>query len=112
MKGVPRKVTTRETFALQMKRSVRNRCKVFIVYIMNDKENNIRPKLNDIPILKEFKDIFLEEVPGLPPKRDIDFIIDLIHGEVPTSKAPYRMNIIKLTELKSQLQELIDKKYI
>ena len=56
---------------------------------MNDKENDIKPKLEDIPVLKEFEDIFLEEVPGLPPKRDIDFTIDLIRGAVPASKAPY-----------------------
>ena len=79
---------------------------------MNDKENGMKPKLEDIPVLKEFEDIFPEEVPGLPPKRDIEFTIDLILGAVLASKDPYRMNIIKLTELKTQLQELIDKKYI
>ena len=95
-----------------MKRLVRKRCKAFTVYIMNDKENYIKPKLEDMLVLKDFEYIFLEEVPRIPPKRDIDFTIVLIHGEVPTSKAPYRMNIIELTKLKSQLQELIDKKYI
>ena len=79
---------------------------------MNDKENDIKPKLEDMPLLKEIEDIFLEEVPGLPPKRDIEFTIDLIPGAVPASKTPYRMNIIELTKLKSQLQELIVKKYI
>ena len=69
-------------------------------------------KLEDIIVLKKFKDIFSEEVPRLPSKRDIDFTIDLIPGAVPTSKAPYQMNIIELIELKSQLQELIDKNYI
>ena len=58
------------------------------------------------------EDIFPEEVPRLPPKRDIEFTIDLIPRAVPTSKDLYRMNIIELIELKSQLQELIDKKYI
>ena len=72
-----------------MKRSVRKGCKVFAVYIMNDKENDMKPKLEDIPILKEFEDIFPEEVSRLSPKRDIDFTIDLVHGEVPASKAPY-----------------------
>ena len=62
--------------------------------------------------MKEFEDIFLEEVPGIPPKRAIEFTIDLILRVVPTSKTPYQMNIIELTEMKSQLQELIDKKYI
>ena len=42
-----------------------------------------------MPMSKEFEDIFPEEVPGLPLKRDIDFTIDLIPGDVPTSKAPY-----------------------
>ena len=48
----------------------------------------------------------------MPPRRDIDFSIDLVPGSVPISKAPYRLNILELQELKAQLQELIDKKYI
>ena len=92
--------------------SVRKGCKVFTIYIMNSMENYIKPKLKGIPVLKEFEDIFSEEVPRFPPKRDIDFIIDLIPRVVPASKAPYEMNIIELIDLKSQLQELIDKKYI
>ena len=95
-----------------MKRSVIKGSKVFIVYIMNDNENDNKLKLEDIPVLKEFEYIFLKEVPRLPRKRDIDFTIDLIPGVVPTSKYPYQFNIIELTELKYQLRELIDKKYI
>ena len=60
VKGISRKVTIREISALQMKRSVRKWCKVFVVYIMNDQENDIKPKLEDIPYLKEFEDIFPE----------------------------------------------------
>jgi len=54
----------------------------------------------------------LEEIPGLPPRRELDFKIELVHGVVPISKETYRMKIIELNELKSQLKELIDKKYI
>ena len=54
-------------------------------------------------------DVFLEEILGLSPKRDLDFIIELVPGAVPNSKAPYRMEILELNELKLQLQELIDK---
>ena len=54
----------------------------------------------------------MEEIPRLPPKRDLDFTIELVPGVVPNSKAPYRMNILELNELKLQLQELIDKNYI
>ena len=48
-------------------------------------------------------DVFLEEIPLLPPKQELEFTIELVPGAVPSSKAPYRMNILELNELKSQL---------
>eukprot|EP00253_Pinus_taeda_P036316 PITA_36316 len=57
-------------------------------------------------------DVFPKEIPGLPPKRNIDFTIELVPGTPPVSRAPYRMSVPKLTELKMQLQELLDKNYI
>ena len=54
----------------------------------------------------------MEEIRRLPPKRDIYFTIDLVPGVVPASKPPIRMNKVDLAELKSQIQELINKKYI
>ena len=69
-------------------------------------------RIEYIPVLNEFTDVFPEEIPGLPPRRELDFTIELMPGAVPSSKAPYRMNILELNELKSQLKELIDKKYI
>ena len=69
-------------------------------------------KFDDIAILQDFSDVFLEKIPGLPPKRDMDFTIELVPGDVPNSEAPYRMNILELNDLKLQLQELIDKLYI
>ena len=68
--------------------------------------------MEDIPVLKEYADVFPEEISGQPPKRELDFTIDLVLGVVPSSKAPYQMNILELNELKSQLKELIDKNYI
>ena len=67
-------------------------------------------KFDDIPILKEFSDVFTEEIPRLPPIRELDFTIELVPRAEPNSKAPYRMNILELNELK--LQEMIDKNYI
>ena len=83
-KGIPRKLTIREIFAIQMKVSVRKLCKLFVVYVMDDKDNENKLKIEYMPILKEFEDFF-----GLPSKRDIDFTINLIPGAVPASKAPY-----------------------
>ena len=97
-----------------MKNSVCKGCKVFVMHVMNaehmNKEDTL--KFDDKPILKEFSDLFLKEIPGLPPKRELDFTIELVPRFVPNSKAPYRMNILELKELKIQLQELIDNNYI
>ena len=95
------KVMIREIYALQMETFVCKGCKVFVVYVMDDKNNDKKLKIEGIAILKEIKDIFSEEVLGLPLKREIEFIIDMILGAVPASKVPHRMNIIKITELKS-----------
>ena len=61
-------------------------------------------KIEDIPVLNEFTDVFPEEIPGLPPRRELDFTIELVPGVVPSLKASYQMNILELNELKSQLK--------
>jgi hypothetical protein len=63
-------------------------------------------------VLHDFRDVFVDEIPELPPWREIDFSIDLLPGSTPISKAHYRMSLPELTELKIQLQELLDKEYI
>ncbi|KAJ4950212.1 hypothetical protein NE237_027044 [Protea cynaroides] len=68
--------------------------------------------MEDIDVVRNFLDVFPEELPGLPPDRVTEFIIDLIPGAAPVSKAPYRMAPTELKELKVQLQELLDKGYI
>ena len=60
-------------------------------------------------MLQKFRDVFLDEIPGLPPKRDIDFTIDLVPGATPVSKTPYRMSTPESIELKMQLQKLLEK---
>ena len=65
-----------------------------------------------IPIVKEFPDVFPDDLPGLPPDREIDFGIDVVPGVDPISKAPYRMSPIELQELKTQLEELQNKGFI
>ena len=75
-----------------------------------DKKDKL--KFDDIQILQNFLDVFSEEILGLPPKRDLDFTIELVPGVVPNSKAPYRVNTLEINELKLQLQELIDKNYM
>ncbi|WVZ97614.1 LOW QUALITY PROTEIN: hypothetical protein U9M48_043133 [Paspalum notatum var. saurae] len=68
--------------------------------------------LAKIPVACEYPDVFPEELPGLPPDRDVEFRIDLIPGTAPVSKRPYRMAPDELKELKIQLQEQLDKGFI
>ena len=63
----------------------------------------------DILVVCEFPNVFLDELPGLPLDRDVEFKIDLVLGTTPISKRPYRMPPNELAELKIQLQELLDK---
>jgi hypothetical protein len=59
-------------------------------------------------VVCEFPDVFPEELPGMPPDRDIEFVIELIPSTAPIFKRPYRMAANQLAELKKQLQELLD----
>ena len=66
----------------------------------------------DIPIVCEFLEVFLEELLGMPVSREIEFIIEVMPGTHPISKVPYRIALAELNELKTQLQELLDKGFI
>jgi hypothetical protein len=68
--------------------------------------------LEDIPVACEFPDVFLEDLPGMPPDRDVEFVIELQPSTAPISRRPYKMTPKELAELKVQLNELLDKGYI
>jgi hypothetical protein len=62
--------------------------------------------LEDIRVVQEYPNVFLEELPGMPPDHDIEYLIELLPGTPPISKRPYRMSINELVELKKQIAEL------
>jgi hypothetical protein len=66
-------------------------------------------EIADIPVVCKFSDIFLDDLPGLPPDCDVEFKIELIPGNAPISRRPYRMPPNELVELKIQLRELLQK---
>ncbi|GJW76275.1 retrotransposon protein, putative, ty3-gypsy subclass [Tanacetum coccineum] len=70
------------------------------------------PHLESCLVIREFLDVFPEELPGIPPEHEVEFSIELIPGTGPISKAPYRMAPIELKELKEQLQELLEHGFI
>ncbi|GJU65553.1 hypothetical protein Tco_1247388 [Tanacetum coccineum] len=76
-----------------------------------EKENR-KKKLEDIPVVKEFPDVFPKDLPGLPPICQVEFQIDLILGATPVTRTPYRLAPSDMQELSNQLQELTDRVFI
>jgi hypothetical protein len=75
--------------------------------------NSVEGKaLEDLRVVSEFQDVFPEDLPDMPPDRDIQFSIELIPGTAPISKRPYRMDVKDLAELKKQIEELLSKGFI
>jgi hypothetical protein len=110
VQGIPREVTVREISALQLKKCYRRGCQIFVAHMEETPEDKV-PNLEDYVVLKEFDDVF-KEVTGQPPRRDIDFSINLIPGAMPVSMNPYRMSTPELKEMQMQLEELLKKGYI
>ncbi|KAD2393085.1 hypothetical protein E3N88_40062 [Mikania micrantha] len=82
----------------------------FLAYVI-DAEKTVKC-LEDVPIVRDFPDVFPDDLPGIPSDRDVEFRIDLIPGAKPIAKAPYRLAPSELQELMTQLQDLLDKGFI
>ena len=104
-------ISVRQISAMQLKKFCRKGFQLYASHILEETGNEA-PRLEDFHVLQEFRDVFPDEIPWLPPKRDIDFTIELVPREKTVSKTPYRMSTPKMLELKMQLQYLLEKKYI
>ncbi|GJX69062.1 putative reverse transcriptase domain-containing protein [Tanacetum coccineum] len=89
-------------------------CHVFLAQISATKEDDKSEgkQVKDVPIVRDFPEVFPEDLPGLPPVRPVEFQIDLIPGAAPVARAPYRLAPSEMKELSEQLQELSDKSFI
>ncbi|GJT05528.1 putative reverse transcriptase domain-containing protein [Tanacetum coccineum] len=89
-------------------------CQIFLAHISAKKEEDKSEgkQLKDVPIVRDFPEVFPEDLPGLPPARPVEFQIDLILGAAPVARAPYRLAPSEMKELSEQLQELSDKGFI
>jgi hypothetical protein len=65
-----------------------------------------------VPVVTEFPDVFLEELPGMPPDRDIEFVIDLMPSTIPIYKSPYRTATPELADIKEDIKELLEKGFV
>ncbi|MCI38636.1 RNA-directed DNA polymerase (Reverse transcriptase), partial [Trifolium medium] len=83
---------------------------VFAVFASLKLEGGV--KMEELAVVCEFPSVFPEDVSDVPPERELEFTIDLVPGTGLISTAPYRMSASELSELKKQLEELLEKKFI
>ena len=95
---------------MQARRLLRKGCEAFLALVLDSKRGQI--ELENILVVKDFSDVFPEELPSIPPEREVDSSIEILPGTIPTSRESYRMAPTELKELKIQLQELLDKGFI
>ena len=91
----------------QVKKLLRQNCEVYLAHMVDTSKEV--PVLEAIPVVNKFPDVFPDDLPGLPPDREIEFAIELVSGTEPVSKAPYRMAPVEMKELATQLQDLLEK---
>ncbi|GAU51606.1 hypothetical protein TSUD_414380 [Trifolium subterraneum] len=94
----------------EVKESLNDHGELFVVFGSLKLEGGV--KLEELLVVSEFSDVFPEDISDLPPEREVEFGIDLVPGTSPISMAPYRMSASELNELKKQLEELLEKKFI
>ncbi|GJS63517.1 putative reverse transcriptase domain-containing protein [Tanacetum coccineum] len=89
-------------------------CDVFLAHITTKeaKDKSEGKRLEDVPIVRDFPKVFSEDLPGIPPARQVEFQIDLVPGAAPVARVPYRLAPSEMKELAEQLQELSDKGFI
>lgn len=97
--------------AARARRYFQQGCAGYIAYIVDAREKG-KVAVDDVPVVRDYPDVFPKDLPGIPPKRQVEFRIDLIPGAAPIAKAPYRQAPPEMQELSTQLQELLDKGFI
>ncbi|GKB65338.1 putative reverse transcriptase domain-containing protein [Tanacetum coccineum] len=87
---------------------------IFLAHVTTreTEDKSEKKRLEDVPIVQDFPEVFPEDLPGLPPTRQVEFQIDLVPGAAPVARAPYRLAPSELKELSEQLKELSDKGFI
>nr|GFA11179.1 putative reverse transcriptase domain-containing protein [Tanacetum cinerariifolium] len=89
---------------------IENGCELFLAQVT--KQGSKEKRLEDVPVIRDFPEVFFDELPGLPPPRQVEFRIDLISGVAPVVRAPYRLAPSEMKEFSKQLRELSKKGFI
>ncbi|KAF5811168.1 putative nucleotidyltransferase, Ribonuclease H [Helianthus annuus] len=94
---------------LKASRCLKKGCVIYMAQVTIGEE---KPRIEDIPVISEYPEVFPEELPGLPPDRQVEFSIDIIPGAAPIARAPYRLAPTEMKELRTQLDDLLAKGFV
>ncbi|GJT95035.1 putative reverse transcriptase domain-containing protein [Tanacetum coccineum] len=95
---------------IKARKYIERGCHLFLAHITEKEKSEKR--LEDVPVICDFPEVFPDDLPGLPPSRQIEFKIDLVPGAAPVARAPYRLAPSEMKELSEQLKELLEKGFI
>ncbi|GJS58245.1 putative reverse transcriptase domain-containing protein [Tanacetum coccineum] len=95
---------------IKVRKYIERGCQLFVAYVTEKEPKEKR--LEDMPIICDFPEVFPDDLPGLPPPRQVDFRIELVLGSAPVARAPYRLAPSEMKELSDQLKELSKKGFI
>ncbi|GKE58254.1 hypothetical protein Tco_1497439, partial [Tanacetum coccineum] len=99
---------------IKTQKYIKRGCPIFLAQVTKKEteDKSEEKRLKDVSTIRDFPEVFPEDLPGLPPTRQVEFQIDLVPGAAPVARAPYRLTPSELQELSTQLQELSDKGFI
>jgi len=95
--GIKKDITLCPINANQLGKYIRKDCQIYTIHVGYTNSKRKMTSLEDIPVIQDFVDVFPESIPSLPPKRDIDFMIELVLGATSISRTPCCMSILDLT---------------
>ncbi|GJW84289.1 putative reverse transcriptase domain-containing protein [Tanacetum coccineum] len=95
---------------IKARKYIERGCHLFLAHVTEKKPKEKR--LEDVPVIRDFPEVFPDDLPGLPPPRQVEFRIDLVPGAAPVARAPYRLAPSEMRELSEQLRELLEKGFI
>ncbi|GKC63150.1 putative reverse transcriptase domain-containing protein [Tanacetum coccineum] len=111
--GVKNKLRLEVISSIRTQKYIDQGCQVFLIQIIKEEETKIpESRIEDVPVVRDFPEVFPGELSGLPPTRQIEFHIELIPEATPVARAPYRLAPTEMKELAEQLKELSNKGFI
>ncbi|GJR98422.1 putative reverse transcriptase domain-containing protein [Tanacetum coccineum] len=95
---------------IKARKYIERGCHLLLAHVTEKEKSEKR--LEDVPVICDFPEVFPDDLPGLPPSRQVEFKIDLVPGAAPVARAPYRLAPSEMKELSEQLKELLEKGFI